>query len=77
MTWRPNTGVAPVFYPQSPDQPCPAHLIPASEAAGARVRVRLRCGTEASCSWPVMGKPLPTRWTLIGHDFDILEWRRT
>jgi hypothetical protein len=76
MSWHANMGHAPVFYPDQPDQPCPPHLLAESEASGARVRVRLRNGREPDESWPIAGRPIPTRWTLIGSDFDIIAWRR-
>ncbi len=77
MTWHKNTGRAPVFYPEHPEQECPAHLFTESEAEGARVRVRLRNGREPDGSWPVMGRPKPTRWSLTGDSFDISEWKRS
>lgn len=76
MTWQANTGRAPVFYPAHADQPCPPHLFTEAEAETGRVRVRLRNGRQPDESWPVTGRPKPTRWTLIGHDFDIVEWKR-
>ncbi|WP_327752923.1 hypothetical protein VVT58_15540 [Sphingobium sp. SJ10-10] len=76
MTWHPNTGRPPIFCPEHPDQPCPPHLFAKSEAAGARARVKLRNGVQPDESWPVIGRPLPTRWTLTGCSFDILEWKR-
>lgn len=74
--WHPNKGHAPVFYPTWPEEPCPAGLVHEHDAADARIAVRLRCGREAKGDWPVLGRPLPTRWTLTGDDFDIVEWRR-
>lgn len=76
MIWQPNMGRAPVFHPDHPDQAVPPHLFTASEASGARVHVRLRNGMEPDGSWPVIGRPVPTRWSLTGHDFDIVAWRR-
>ncbi len=76
MTWHKNTGLAPVFYPKHPEQKCPVHLFTENEAESARVRVRLRNGREPDGSWPVAGRPNPTRWSLTGHDFDITEWTR-
>lgn len=76
MSWKKNTGRAPVFHPDHPDQPCPPGLFAQAEAEGGRVRVRLRNGIEPEGSWPVIGRPKPTRWSLTGHDFDILDWKR-
>lgn len=76
MTWLSNAGQAPVFYPSFREEECPPHLFAESEAAGARVRVRLRNGREPDDSWPVIGRPVPTRWTLTGGEFDIVAWRR-
>jgi len=53
-----------------------------SEAAGKRVRVRLRNGTlhgaepasaEAKAGWPADGKGA-CDWALTGNPFDIIEW---
>lgn len=76
MTWHKNQGHAPIFRPEQPGQECPPHLFAESEAQSGRVRVRLRNGTEPNESWPVIGRPVPTRWTLPGHGFDIVDWKR-
>jgi hypothetical protein len=39
-----------------------------------RVQVRLRNGWRSADPWPAGGGRPPTRWTLTGHPFDILEW---
>jgi hypothetical protein len=76
ILWHANTGHPPVFYPLSEDDPCPPNKIDAEEADNARVRVKLRNGMEPEESWPVFGRPLQTRWTLLRQAFDILLWRR-
>lgn len=72
--WRPNIGSKPE---RTRDE------IAALEAAGAPdaafrieyVYVRLRNGIVPTEQWPVdTGRPQNTRWTLIGHPFDILHW---
>ena len=74
--WYRNTGQPPIFYPLEPDEPCPPHQIHMDEAPSARVMVRLRNGRQPAASWPVIGRPLPTRWTLTRDPFDITHWRR-
>lgn len=60
--WQPNTGSAPM----TDDDQAPI----------ARVFVRLRNGMCPSDSWPVhTGRRETTRWSLIGHPFDITHWR--
>lgn len=64
MTWRANTGSAPIAENEG-DEPI------------VRVFVRLRCGIQPAMSWPVdTGRRETTRWTLIGSPFDIIEWMR-
>ena len=43
------------------------------EAAGKRVKVRLRNGMKPSESWPADGR-YGCRWTLTDHPFDITHW---
>jgi len=74
--WHPNRGHPPVFYPLSEDEACPPDLIHADEADGARVQVRLRNGVKPRESWPVFGRPIPTRWTRTRAPFDITHWSR-
>ncbi|MFT3966837.1 MAG: hypothetical protein QM690_13250 [Sphingobium sp.] len=71
--WHPNPGYPPTFTPLSDVDICPPDRIPATEAKGARVLVRLRNGREPQDSWPVFSG---TRWTILGCDWDIAEWRR-
>jgi len=61
--WKPNAGAKPTR--EAEDAP-----------PIARVYVRLRSGAEPTESWPVdTGKRETTRWSLIGHASDIVEWR--
>jgi hypothetical protein len=70
MSWKPNLGGR-----------CP------DEARGKRVKVRLRNGrvdgdkpvsSDSRAGWPadssVGAKGPPTRWTLEGGPFDVIEW---
>lgn len=42
----------------------------------SHVWVRLRNGRQPGEKWPVhTGRAPSTRWTLIGSDFDIIEWK--
>lgn len=71
--WQPNPGRPPVFTPRRAE-PCPADRVLASDAEKVRVHVRLRNGREAT--WPLLGRPVPTRWSLTGCGFDIMFWKR-
>ncbi len=75
-SWRPNPGHPPVYDDSEDDTDCPADRIPASEAASARVMVRLANGREPPMSWPIYGRPIPTRWSRSASPFDIDQWRR-
>lgn len=74
--WHPNRGEPPVFEPDYPGEACPPNLIHCEEAGRSKVFVRLRNGAEPRESWPVFGRPIPTRWSLLGNGFDIRFWRR-
>ncbi len=71
--WHPNPGHPPLFDDSAGD-PCPSDRIPASQAASARVFVRLANGHEPATSWAVLGRPR-TRWSITGDGHDIAEWR--
>jgi hypothetical protein len=73
--WFPNKGRPPVFYPLDENDPCPPDMIHADQADTARIWPRLRNGRQPQQTWPVIGRPLPTRWTLTGDLFDITHWR--
>lgn len=75
-SWHRNKGQPPVFYPLSENDPCPPDQIHADDVNKASVYVRLRSGRKPLRSWPVIGRPTPTRWTLTGDPFDITHWRR-
>ncbi|HEX7853825.1 MAG TPA: hypothetical protein VF503_09035 [Sphingobium sp.] len=71
--WHPNPGFPPTFTPLSDVDECPPDRIPATEAKGAKVFVKLRNGREPADSWPLLG----SRWTLTGCNWDIAFWRRS
>lgn len=75
-TWHPNPGYPPLFDDGDDEDLCPPDLIRRSEADGARVMVELRNGRRPDHSWPVIGRPMPTRWSLTGCLWDIVRWRR-
>ena len=59
----------------------PADAVVLDPDTGARVRyhrvhVRLRNGwtSHNTGPWPAAGTQPPTRWSLVGHPFDIVTW---
>jgi hypothetical protein len=73
--WFRNFGFAPIFTPSFEGEECPTGMIHEDRKEDARVFVRLRCGKRPDYDWPVIGRPLTTRWTLEGETHDITHWR--